>query len=160
LIAFLGAFLRVSEASMSARAVSTVPVDWQIELVPGMRAARVDAALDAVARVGRRQWVGYAAVDGFEATTGETVQTTGAGKVVGIGSSYIGTFPQQIRILHGMPDGALLAQQTAANLHVGVGDTVTVHRPDMPDMSVTVAGVIDLPNADAMFQAVAAPPGA
>ncbi len=46
----------------------------------------------------------------------------------------------------------MLAQQTAANLHAGVGDSVTIERTGLPPVQVTVAGVVALPNADSMFQ--------
>jgi putative ABC transport system permease protein len=159
LIALLGAFLRVSGASMTIRAASSVPVDWQVELLPGADVRTVEGALDQAARIARREEVGYASVGGLEATTGDTVQVTGPGKVLGINRSYVGTFPAQIRVLHGIPDGVMIAQQTAANLHVGVGDQVTIHRPDLPPETVTISGVVDLPDADAMFQAIGVPPG-
>ena len=54
----------------------------------------------------------------------------------------------------------LVAQQTAANLHVAVGDTVTIGRLGLPAVKVKVGGVVDLPNADSLFQAVGVPAGA
>ena len=56
--------------------------------------------------------------------------------------------------------GPLLAQQTAANLHATVGSKVTIDRPDLSPVNVVVAGVVDLPNQDSMFQAVGLPSGA
>jgi len=160
IFAALGAFLAQSTASMTRRAVASVPVDWQVQLVPGTTVQSVAAMRDKAATVTSLHEVGYADVDGFEAHTGATVQTTGKGKVVGLDSTYVRDFPRQFRLLIGSLDGVLVAQQTAANLHVTIGDTVTIRRPGLPSTEVTVGGVVDLPNADSMFQAVGVPPGA
>src|ERR1700687_5408957 len=159
LIASLGVFRQTSSASMTARAIASVPVDWQGQLAPG---ASLDAVKDATAKATPRaklQMVDYANVDGFESSTGGTVQTTGAGQVLGLDPSYATAFPGEIRLLLGQIDGVLVAQQTAANLHVGLGDTVVIHRPGLPDAEVKVSGVADLPNADSLFQAVGMPKG-
>ena len=47
LIASLGVFLQTSSASMTARAIASVPVDWQVQLAPG---ASLDAVKDATAK--------------------------------------------------------------------------------------------------------------
>jgi len=104
--------------------------------------------------------VGYAASQGFEASAGGTIQVTGPGKVLGIARAYVSDFPGNIRLLLGEIEGVLIAQQTAANLHVAPGDAVIIHRPGLSDVSVTIDGIVDLPNADSMFQAVGAPSGA
>lgn len=160
LIAALGIFMQTSQATMTARALRTVPVDWQVQLAPGasMQAVRDAATRSAV--LSKVQDVHYASVDGFQATTGGTVQTTGPGEVLGIDPTYAAAFPGQIRYLLGQHSGVLIAQQTAANLHVTLGDTVIIHRPGLPDARVRVAGVVDLPNADSMFQAIGVPKGA
>ncbi|HEY8622930.1 MAG TPA: FtsX-like permease family protein [Casimicrobiaceae bacterium] len=160
MLAALGAFLAQSSASMTRRAVASVPVDWQVQLVPGTTVQSVAAMLDKAASVTSQHEIGFADVDGFEAHSGGTVQTTGKGKVVGFDPNYVRDFPRQFRLLIGSLDGVLVAQQTAANLHVTVGDTVTIRRPGLPSTEVTVGGVVDLPNADSMFQAVGVPPGA
>ncbi|MGO4258660.1 ABC transporter permease [Marmoricola sp. RAF53] len=51
-----------------------------------------------------------------------------------------------------------MAQQTAANLQVQVGDTVRVRRAGAPPYSVRIVGVVELPQADSLFQKVGAPP--
>ena len=160
MLASLGAFLAMSGASMTRRAITSVPVDWQVQLVPGTPVKPIATAIGKAASVGTLHEVGYADVDGFESRTGTTVQTTGKGKVVGLDPGYLRDFPRQVRLLLGSLDGVLVAQQTAANLHVSVGDAVTIHRPGLPPVEVTVGGVVDLPNADSMFQAVGVPPGA
>jgi putative ABC transport system permease protein len=66
-------------------------------------------------------------------------------------------FPSEIRPLVGAEKGVLLAQQTAANLHAAPGCTVTIERMGVPPVSVKIDGVVDLPNADSLFQAVGAP---
>lgn len=159
-IACLGAFLQSSAAEMTARSITQVPVDWQVQLLPGANRGAVEAAIRAAAPVTALRPVGYADVPGFEANTGGTVQTTGSGKVLGIEPDYFSEFPAQVRRLLGLVDGVLVAQQTAANLHLTVGDQVVIHRYQAPDIGVTVAGVIDLPNADAVFQAIGVPAGA
>lgn len=159
LIAALGVFLQASSASMTTRAIATVPVDWQVQLAPG---ASLESVRDAAAKatpLSKMQVVDYAAVDGFESSTGGTVQTTGAGQVLGLDPSYAAVFPGEIRTLLGTSEGVLVAQQTAANLHVGLGDTVVIHRPGLPAVPVKVSGVVDLPNADSLFQAVGVPKG-
>ncbi|MBX5198556.1 FtsX-like permease family protein [Rhizobium sp. NZLR10] len=156
----LGAFLQSSAAEMTARSIAQVPVDWQVQLQPGADGGAVEARIRSAAPVAALQLVGYADVPGFEANTGGTVQTTGGGTVLGMEASYVGQFPAQIRRLLGSVDGVLVAQQTAANLHISLGDEVIIHRHQAPDISVTIAGIVDLPNADAMFQAIGVPPGA
>jgi putative ABC transport system permease protein len=160
LLAAIGAFIISASASMTERAIAGVPVDWQIQLVPGTDPQAVQQALAKATRSTALQRVGYADAAGFTARTGNTVQTTGPGKVLGLGRDYRTTFPGQIRLLIGSLEGVLAAQQTAANLHVTVGDTVTVERVGLPSVDVPIAGVVDLPNADSMFQAVGVPAGA
>lgn len=159
LIVALGSFMLSSAAEMTARATDNVPIDWQVQLVPGASEGAVQDAMNAAAHVAQTAVVGYAAIDGLAASTGGTVQVTGPGKVLGIPASYATKFPGNIRPLLGSP-GILIAQQTAANLHVGPGDTVTIRRPGLGDASVTVDGVVDLPNADSMFQGIGLPPNA
>src|SRR6185436_13305547 len=53
-----------------------------------------------------------------------------------------------------------LAQQTAANLGVAPGDPITVARNGTAATTLTVDGVVELPEANALFQTVGAPPGA
>lgn len=158
LLASLAAFVATGDRTMTGIAVSGLPVDWQVEFSPSTPVADMKAAITA-AGVERQGQVGFASVDGFETNMAGTVQETGAGKVLGLSPDYVSTFPGQIRLLQGTLDGVLLAQQTASNLHAGVGDTVTIHRTQLPPALVTIAGIVDLPNADALFQAIGVPPG-
>lgn len=160
LLASLGIFINGSAASMSRRALGDVPVDWQVQLVPGANAEAVIRELGVSAPYTTLERIGYANVEGFSATSTGTTQTTGAGKVLGITDTYWRGFPRQIRPLLGRANGVLIAQQTAANLHAGVGDEVTITRLGQPRATVRIEGVIDLPNADSLFQAVGVPPGA
>ena len=159
LVVALGSFMLSSAARMTARATAEVPIDWQVQLLPGTSEKTVRDAMGTAAPIARDEVVGYASVSGFEATSGGTVQVTGAGKVLGLPPSYAAQFPGNIRPLVGTP-GVLVAQQTAANLHVAPGDSVTIHRPGLPDADVTINGVVDLPNADSMFQGIGLPPNA
>ena len=157
LLATLGFFLVASSATMTARAISGVPIDWQVEVVPGADPAAIRDAIAKAAAVTAIDAAFYARVDGLQATTGGTVQTTGPGKVIAFDAAYPSHFPMEIRLLSGRLDGVLIAQQTAANLHVGPGDTVMVNRPGLGAAAVTIAGVVDLPDADSLFQAVGLP---
>jgi putative ABC transport system permease protein len=156
----LGLFIAASASAMTARATEAIPLDWQVQLVPGTDPASVIAAVHQAAPVEALEQVGYADVSGFTASTGGTVQTTGAGKVVGLPPEYAALFPAEFRSLVGSLGGVLVAQQTAANLHVTTGDTVTIQRVGLPAVDVQVAGVVDLPYADSFFQAVGVPANA
>nr|MDQ6921758.1 ABC transporter permease [Candidatus Dormibacteraeota bacterium] len=160
LLASLGAFFASSEATMTARSISRVAVDWQVEVQPG---AGPGAVLDTVRHHPNTQTalpVSFGSATGFSTTTQGAVQTTAVGVVVGLPDGYAATFPAQIRTLVGSPNGVLLTQQTAANLHAAPGDTVTVGRSGLPPASVRVDGVVELPQADTLFQKVGAPAGA
>jgi putative ABC transport system permease protein len=158
LLATLAGFVAAAEATMTKRSVADVAVDWQVQLAPG---ANPQAAIDELNRApGASKLVeaGYFDTPGFEATTGDTVQTTGPGKVLGLGPGYRDAFPAEIRDLVGQGQ-ILLAQQTAANLHAAPGTTISIKRPGLPPVQVTVEAVVDLPLADSLFQAVGVPPG-
>ncbi|MCU1452317.1 MAG: hypothetical protein JWN46_463 [Acidimicrobiales bacterium] len=159
LLASIGAFLSVSKSTMTRRAAQGVPVDWQVEGQAGSKPADLLAAVKAASGVQAALPVGFASTTGLEATTGGTTQTTGPGVVLGIPASYAATFPGEIRNLVGTPQGVLVAQQTAANLHVKPGDTITIGRAGMRAARVRVDGVVELPKADSLFQKVGAPVG-
>jgi putative ABC transport system permease protein len=158
LIAALGAFLTASQSTMTARALRSVTVDWQVQVQPGANWRNVLHKVTAAPNVTGAEPVQSARINGFQATIGGTTQTTGPGVVLGLPISYRSTFPGQIRTLSGATSGVLLAQQTAANLRVRPGDTVSIGRPGHRPVTVTVAGVVDLPQADTLFQKVGAPP--
>ena len=158
LLASLGAFLTASKSSMTQRAAASVVIDWQVEVQPGTSSATVLAATKAAPGVTRALPVSFGQTPGLSATTGGSTQTTGAGVVLGLPAGYTAAFPGEIRPLTGSSQGVLLAQQTAANLHVRPGDTVNVARPGLPPVALTVGGVVDLPQADSLFQKVGAPP--
>ena len=80
--------------------------------------------------------------------------------MLGLPPDYRSTFPGEIRTLVGADTGVLLAQQTAANLHAAPGDTVTIGRAGLPPAHAVVAGIVDLPEANSLFQTVGAPTGA
>lgn len=160
LLAVVGLFLVNASNSMTARAVSAVPIDWQVQVIPGADPDLIGQALSGAARVKAVHRVRYADVAGFEAQAGGTTQTTGPGQVIAFDNGYLKDFPAEVRPLAGDTNGALIAQQTAANLHVGPGDTISIKRIGLPSADVKVAGVIDLPDADSLFQAVGLPPQA
>ncbi|HEY0645963.1 MAG TPA: ABC transporter permease, partial [Nocardioides sp.] len=101
--------------------------------------------------------VQFFTASGIEATTGGTRQVTGKAAVLGLPTTYTRDFPAAVRTLVGADTGVLLAQQTAANLHVKPGQAITLMWGDRP-ATVTVDGVVELPQADSLFQKVGAPP--
>jgi putative ABC transport system permease protein len=160
LITALGAFILGSSRQLTRRALEGLLVDWQIELSAGADEGAIAAAARKAATLAKLETVGYAEVAAFEAETGGTVQTTGTGKVVGIGPNYFASLPGQLRSMLGGTAGVMLAQQTAANLHASIGDRFTIQRFGLPPVELEVAGIVDLPNADAMFQGIGLSKGA
>jgi putative ABC transport system permease protein len=159
LLASIGVFIASSSVSMTRRATADVPVDWQVQLSPGVDANTVADAIGKSTAYTALEQVGYAITAGFSANAGGTLQTTGPGKVLGLSPNYRQHFPTELRLLIGSLDGVLVAQQTASNLHVTVGDSITIQRVGLPPIKVIVGGVVDLPNADSLFQAVGVPAG-
>ncbi len=160
LLASIGTFLASSKATMTTRAASAVSVDWQVEAQPGTDPSAVLAATSAAPGVQTALPVEFGTTTGFDAVTGATTQTTGPGVVLGLPDGYRSTFPGEIRDLTGSSSGVLLAQQTAANLHAAPGDVVQIGRAGLPAVNVRIDGVVDLPQADTLFQKVGAPVGA
>ncbi|MEY2554316.1 MAG: putative transport system permease protein, partial [Ilumatobacteraceae bacterium] len=145
---------------MTKRAIETVSVDWQVEVQPGADAATVVSAVGSAPHVVSSEVVTFATTTGFESSKAGTTRTTGPGQVVGISTTYRTTFSGQLRNLAGTTNGVLLFQQTAANLGAVPGDVISVGRAGLSPVNVTVAGVVDLPQADSLFQNVGAPVGA
>lgn len=160
LLASIGAFLSATTSKMTTRAVTGVPVDWQVEVQTGSDAHAVLDQMRHRSGVRAALPVTFASTTGLSATAGGSTQQTGPGKVLGLPPGYARTFPGEIRGLSGASEGALLAQQTAANLHARPGDTVTIGLSAGRSTRVKVDGVVDLPAADSLFQKVGAPPGA
>ncbi|MDE2276170.1 MAG: hypothetical protein KGK09_07730, partial [Burkholderiales bacterium] len=159
LLASLGSFIGWSSRTMTHRALANVVVDWQVLVAPGADAAEVLGAVDHAVAPALVRSADYAQVSGLTAQTGGTTQTTGAAVVVGLDADYGSAFPNQLQTALGADAGVRIASQTAANLHVTVGDLVTVQRPGLPPVALRVDGVVNLPNADAMFQAIGVPAG-
>jgi len=160
LIASVGTFLSATTSKMTQRAIARIPVDWQVEAQPGTSPAKILAAVRRQPGVERALPVDLGETGGLSAQAGGSVQTTGAGKVLGLPVGYSQAFPGEIRVLSGSGTGVLLYQQTAANLHAKPGDTVRIARQGLPAASVRVDGVVDLPAIDSLFQQVGAPTGA
>ena len=158
LLGSIGAFLSASKATMTTRAARSVSVAWQVEVQPGADANAVATAVAAFPALTSTVPVQFAKTTGFSAVTAQTTQTTGPGVVLGLPDDYRTAFPDQIRSLVGALDGVLLTQQTATNLRAGPGDTITIGREGLGDATVTVAGIVDLPGADSLFQRVGALP--
>ncbi|MFC8345083.1 FtsX-like permease family protein [Streptomyces sp. NPDC057280] len=157
LVAALGSFLTASKATMTQRALRSVSVDWQVQVQPG---ADPNAVLSLVQKTpGTRTAlpVGFAHTSGFTARVQGSTQTTGPGVALGLPDGYRARFPDAVRTLSGSSTGVLLAQQTASNLHAAPGDTITIRLPGAGLHRVKVDGVVDLPQADSLFQTVGAP---
>src|SRR5260370_1346574 len=157
LLAALGVFMASRSASMTQRAAAGVPVERQVQLSAGSDANAVADGIGKSTSYTALERVGYAITACLPASAGRTLQTSGPCKAVGLSPQYRQHFPTELRLLIGSLDGVLVAQQTASNLHVTVGDTVTIQRIGLPPVKVKVAGVVDLPNADSLFQAVGVP---
>ena len=159
MLATLGTFFTSSRATMTTQAVRAVPVDWQVQLSPGAPVAKAAVTVAETRGVTAAVPVGYADTSGLSSRNAATVQTTGPGVVLGLPSNYAATFPGEIRPLVGATRGVLLAQQTAANLGASTGSAIAIGRPGQPKTTVTVAGVVDLPAADSLFQSIGVAPG-
>jgi len=160
LLASLGSFLAHSKATMTGRAVRGVAVDWQVQVQSGADPAAMQRLVRGFTGVRTVESVGFGTTSGLSATAGGSTQTTGPGVVLGIPTGYTAAFPQEIRALSGSNTGVLLFQQTASNLHAAPGDTVAIGRAGLPPARVVVAGVVDLPQVNSLFQKVGAPLGA
>ncbi|MEH0608992.1 FtsX-like permease family protein [Streptomyces scabiei] len=157
LVAALGSFLTASKATMTQRALRSVAVDWQVQVQPG---ADPNAVLSLVQKTpGTRTAlpVGFAHTSGFTARVQGSTQTTGPGVALGLPDGYRARFPDAVRTLSGSSTGVLLAQQTASNLHAAPGDTIGIQLSGAGLRRVKVDGVVDLPQADSLFQTVGAP---
>jgi putative ABC transport system permease protein len=160
LVASLGSFLTQSKATMTDRAVRDVVVDWQVQVQPQADAADIAHLVSSDPHTRVATPVGYAKVDALASVTGASSQTTSTATVLGLPDNYRMLFPGEIRSLVGRPDGVMLAQQTASNLHVAPGDTMTINRYGLAPVAVRVDGIVELPQANSLFQTVGAPPGA
>ena len=157
LVAALGSFLTASKATMTQRAVRSVAVDWQVEVQPGADPQSMLSLVRKAPGIHHAVPVGFAHSSAFTAQVQGSTQTTGPGMVLGLPDGYQKLFPGEIRPLSGSTSGVLLAQQTASNLHVAPGDTIGIRLPGTGVRQVRVAGVVDLPQADSLFQKVGAP---
>jgi putative ABC transport system permease protein len=156
-LASLGSFTAQTGSRLTLRAAGRVPVDWQVQATPGSDPAVARDALSGVPGLTGVRAVDYAKVTGLStvsATAG--TRTTGAAYVVSLPEDYATFAPGELRPLAGSTTGAVLQQQTASNLGAVPGTAVTVLGTRK---TVTVAGVVDLPNADSFFQVVGAPAG-
>ena len=160
LLASVGTFLSATTSKMTERAIGRVPVDWQVQASNGTSPSGVLAKVRSQPGVEHALAVGFASTPGFSASSGGSTQTTGPGRVLALPPGYASAFPGELRMLSGSSDGALLAQQTAANLHARPGDLVRIGRAGGTPARVRVAGIVDLPAADSLFQQVGAPVGA
>jgi len=159
-VAGLVGFAGSTTAGLTRKAAASVAVDWQVQVAPGGDPAAAAAAARRLPGVRAVLEVRRARVTGLRTSTVSGTRTTGSAVLVTIPAGYAEAAPGEVRSLLGARSGVLAVQQTAANLAVGVGDAVGVVGAPAGTGALTVAGVVDLPMADAFFQAVGAPPGA
>src|SRR5262245_16929844 len=160
LLASLGSFLTQSKATMTSRALRSVAVDWQVQVQPQANPADIATLVASDPGTRAAAPVEFARVDALNAVTAASTQTTSTAIILGLPDNYRTFFPGEVRSLVGASVGVLLAQQTAANLHTAPGDTIAIDRWGMPAAAVRVDGIVDLPQANSLFQTVGAPPGA
>src|SRR4051812_12842715 len=77
LLASLGTFLGTSAVSMTARAIASIPVDWQVQMLPGANPNQAEEAARNAAPILKAQRAGFADVTGLEAVPGGSAQATG-----------------------------------------------------------------------------------
>jgi putative ABC transport system permease protein len=160
LLAAIGTFLSGSTAAMTDRAVSRVPVDWQVEAQAGKDPAKVLAKVRSFPGVKTALPVSFADTTGFTAKPHGSTTSSSAGVVVGIPPTYRTTYPDQLSQFVGAESGVLIAQQLAADLEVKLGDLVTIGRAGLPPVRVRIQGIVDVPSEATLFQKVGAPLGA
>lgn len=156
----LGLFIDHSSRSMTDRALASLTTDLQVQLGNGVDPQQAAKTLQDAVPVKAVAQVGYGDVAAFQFQVDGTTQVTGAGKAVGLPADYFKDRGIDVRLLAGDMSGAVLLQQTAANLHARPGDVVTVQLTGSQGAPVKITGVVDLRSADAFFQAVGVPPGA
>jgi putative ABC transport system permease protein len=154
----LGAFVTQSHAALTVRAAASIPVDWQVQLTPQGDLATVMQQLGAVPGVRAVERVDFAHVRALQSTSAAGERTTGSAYVVSISPSYAAAFSGELRHLLGSATGALLLQQTAANLASGPGDQISV-RTSSGTRSLRVDGIVDMPTEDSFFQVIGLAPG-
>src|SRR5260370_31390445 len=99
LVGVIGAFGVASGRTMTARALSAVPVDWQVALVAGADASSLLDRLSQSAPIRAARVVGYADSTSFTFAQDGTTQTTAAGAIVALPAAYAAILPCQIRVL-------------------------------------------------------------
>src|SRR4029077_12543654 len=104
---------------------------------------RVRSAVASFPGVRSALLVGYARAGGFSARANGVERAASSGLVLGSPPGYRRIYPGELRQFIGARKGVLLAQQTAANLGVTVGDTISVDRAPLRPVRLRVDGVVD-----------------
>jgi putative ABC transport system permease protein len=113
LLACLGSFLSTAQHSMTARALRSVAVDWQVEVQPNTAASAVLDTVHSTPTVTAALPVGFAKSTGFVAQTGASTQTTGPATELGIPPNYRAQFPDAVRTLVGAVCGVLMFSRSS-----------------------------------------------
>ena len=107
LLAAIGSFLSGTTAAMTERAISRVPLDWQVQGVVGADPAALLAGVKAFPGVTTALPVGYGTTAGYAASVKGAATTAGPGLVLGIPSNYRATFPDEFAQLIGSTLGSM-----------------------------------------------------
>lgn len=158
-VASLGAFVTQSHAALTVRAAASVPVDWQVQVTPQGNFKTVTRDVRRLPDIRAVKRVSFAHVRSLQSTGATGARTTGAAYVVSIPPSYAASFPGELRHLLGATSGSMLFQQTAANLAVEPGGSISVQTAS-GTAPLTVDGIVDMPAEDSFFQVVGLAPGA
>jgi putative ABC transport system permease protein len=149
MLLFVGNSLR----TVSARAVRSVPLDWQGPVASYEQAKRIASGV--AAQHGVRQAsptaTGSFAKAVHRGAAGTTTSSNGA--VLAVPPDYL-THIKTFRLLQGRlsPGGIVLDQQMAATLQARIGDSVTLSaRPNAPPRAYRVSGVANVTAADKVF---------
>ena len=160
LLASLGAFLSSTNAKMTTRAATPDPGRLAGSgQLPARGRAQVIAKVRTQPGVIRALPVRFASTGGLSATTSGSTQTTGPGKVVGLPPAT----PRPSRARCACSPGAVTAPCSPSRPRptftpsqaTSSGSDWAGSKP-----AVRIAGVVDLPPADSLFQKVGAPVGA
>ena len=156
-VALLGAmllFIGNSLRSMTATAVSSVPLDWQGPVTSYREAVSVASGVARQRGVSQALPAATAPFASISHSGAAGVSTAGSGSLLAVPSGYERRFDVYRYLQGGLASGQIvLDQQLAATLQAQIGDTVTVTpRPGTQARRFRVSGVALITAPDPVFQ--------
>ncbi len=145
-------FGTASGATVTKRALATLPVDAQALLAPGADSAAAATLISADPAVTAVVPFGLIHFDSASLTKAGAATQTGTGVVVGVGPTYSATTG-----LFGVSQGAAapgsitISRDLATNLGAIPGDAVTLRLPGGATVDLTVSGIVDTTGADLLL---------